>query len=103
MTGHGDHLLLTTGEGVLRLDARTGETRQVLGLPGSRDAAIRTATGTTLLCGAATVTARAAGTGVTPVAGPFPNLARLLAGSAEELWVFPTTGPPGYGCRHTLT
>lgn len=103
VTGHGDDLLLTTGEGVLRLDPRTGETRRVLGLPGSRDAAIRTATSTTLLCGAAAVTARAAGTGVTPVAGPFPNLAHLLADPVGELWVFATTGPPGYGGRHTLT
>lgn len=99
---HGDRLLLTTGDGVLRLDPATGDVRWVLGLPGSRDSALRTTAGTTVLCGAAVVTSTATA-GIAPVAGPFPNLARLLANPAGEPWVFATTGPPGYGGRHTVT
>ncbi|MDV9168580.1 restriction endonuclease [Streptomyces sp. W16] len=101
VTAHGDMLLLTTGDGVLRLDPATGETRCVLDLPRSRDSALRTAMGTTVLCQAAVVTSR--GSRIRPVAGPFPNAARLLANPSGELWVFATTGPPGYGGRHTLT
>ncbi len=97
-----DSLLLTTDEGVLRLDRATGDVRWVLGLPGSRDSALRTAAGTTVLCGAALVTSTASA-GIAPVAGPFPNLARLLVDPAGELWVFASTGPPGYGGRHTVT
>jgi hypothetical protein len=99
---HGDSLLLTTGDGVLRLDPATGEVRRVLGLPGSRGSALRTTAGTTVLCRSAVVTSTGSA-GITPVAGPFPNLARLLTNPAGELWVFATTGPPGYGGRHTLT
>ncbi len=74
----------------------------MLSLPGSRDSALRTSAGTTVLCAAAVVTSTG-NTGVTPVAGPFPNLARLLTNPAGELWVFATTGPPGYSGRHTVT
>ncbi|WP_217559153.1 restriction endonuclease [Streptomyces sp. GbtcB6] len=102
MTTYGGNLLLTTGDGVLRLDPATGEVRWVLSLPGSRDSALQTAAGTAVLCGAAVVTTTGS-TGITPVAGPFPNLARLLTSPAGELWVFATTGPPGYGGRHTVT
>jgi hypothetical protein len=102
VTADGANMLLTTGDGILRLDPATGAVRWELNLPGSRDAAVRTAAGTTVLCGAAVVTSTGS-TGIAAVAGPFPNLARLLTNPAGELWVFATTGPPGYGGRHTVT
>lgn len=101
MTAHGDHLLLTTGEGVLRLDPLNGGARWLLTLPGSRAGVLATTTGTMVLCGAAALT-RTAG-GFVPAAGPFPSSAYLLAGPDGVPWVFATTGPPGYGGRHTLT
>lgn len=102
VTAHGDSLLLTTGHGVHRLDPATGQTRRILALPGSRDAAHQAAANTTVLREAAVVTCTGS-TGITPLAGPFPTMARLLADSDGQRWVFATTGPPGYGGRHTLT
>ena len=101
MTAHGDQLLLTTGEGVLQLDPSNGGVRWLLTLPGSRADALATATGTTVLCGAAALTHT--GGEFAPVAGPFPSSAYLLADLDGVPWVFATDGPPGYGGRHTLT
>ena len=101
MTARGDHLLLTTGEGVLRLDPSNGDVRWLLTLPGSRADVLPTTTGTTMLCGAAALTHT--GGGFAPAAGPFPSSAYLLAGPDGVPWVFATTGPPGWGGRHTLT